>query len=89
MEQLSCEPRRWRTLPVCHPAFTPGNQKSWGAGKHSLAMPVDRVHENFQKVYTSRFFFKCKRQCLTFIDKGYHESSVFWLKFYHLFRVAS
>ena len=28
LEQLSFQPQRWRTLPVCHPALTPGNQQN-------------------------------------------------------------
>ena len=54
---------RWTTLtlPVCHPALTPGIRQSWGAGKHSWALPVDSIHENFQQVYTFRSLKNCKR----------------------------
>ena len=61
LEQLSCQPQRWRTLPVRHPALTPGNRQIWGAGKHSWALPVDSIHETCQNAYTFIFCNHCKR----------------------------
>lgn len=79
---------RWRTLPVSHPAFTAGNRHSSGRGEHSWAVPVV-AHMKIVKKFARTDFEKIAKGTLTFIDKGYHESSDSWLQFYHLFRVAS
>ena len=47
------------------------------------------AHMKIVKKLTRTDFEKIAKGTLTFIDKGYHESSDSWLQFYHLFRVAS
>ena len=83
MEQLSGQPNRWRTLPVCHPVLTPGIRQSWGAVEHSLTLPA---YMKIVDKFTRSDFEKNAKDTQHFIDKGYHDS---WLQFYHLIRVAS
>ena len=49
LDQLSCDPKRWHTMPVCNSALTAGNQQSLETGKHSKALPVHSILEIYQK----------------------------------------
>ena len=70
MEQLSCEPHRWRTVPVCQTALTPGLCQLI-----AYMVTVDKIkHSNY-------IFAPLKKFTLTCNDKGYHEFIDTWLSF--------
>ena len=50
LDQLSCDPHRWRSLPVCNSALTASNRYSWGTGEHSGALPVYRIHKSHRQI---------------------------------------